>query len=462
LGMLNPAQERPIVVFAFKDSKSFSYYAPAHSAGFFQRGAVSDYICLLDPSSDVILHEYTHAAIRTVWPSLPVWMEEGLAGYYSTAKWTHDTVSVGGYLWGFDDSLESSSAHLLPSLLDAPETLLGDDVAASARRYMLSWALAHMMITQPVYAPNFREFLEALSSGHSPADALQSTCGRTLAELEGDLGEHLRKGHFATVKYPYKADRDEDGVSEGPSNAQELEIELKLADLLSQNPSGTSRARARLEQLSVQHPESSEVEERLATLSWRAGDEAGVRAHMKKAYQLGSQDADLLVLDAQLELKTGAEHSQVIPMLERALAEKPGNYRARSLLGYFAYESKNYSFALSLLKPIEDVDDPEAFIVLGSLAYSTAGVGDYASASTYASKALTKARSDEDRTTMRRLLSWIAPKMGLSMDPSSDGGGLRRQTLHNRVPLDQFPVEIGAQLRISLLRLEIDIVDAEA
>ena len=95
LGMLNPAREHPITVFAFKEGESFSRYAPPHSAGFFQRGQVADYICLLDQRSNVVLHEYAHAAIATVWPSLPVWLNEGLAGYYSTAMWGRDRLIAG-------------------------------------------------------------------------------------------------------------------------------------------------------------------------------------------------------------------------------------------------------------------------------------------------------------------------------------------------------------------------------
>jgi tetratricopeptide (TPR) repeat protein len=421
LGMLNPAREHPITVFEFKDGESFSRYAPPHSAGFFQRGQAADYICLLDQRSDIILHEYAHAAIATLWPSLPVWLNEGLAGYYSTAKWGRDSVGVGGFLWSDqEDVFNSLSARMLPSVLDLPNTLIDDDARSSSQRYMLSWALVQMMITQPRYANKFRRFLDALSIGTSVRNALQSSYALTLAELEDDFGKHLQKKRFATVKYPFNADLGEEGGADSETN--EFDIELKLADLLSFNPSAISMARVRLEQLSVQYPESPQVEEGLAALSWRIGDEAGVRAHMKKAYQHGSRNAELLTVDAELELKIGAPHSQIIRLLERGLAEEPSNYNARMALGYLAYQSKEYARALSLLKPIEDVDDPNAFVVLGSLAYSAAGAEDYSSASTYTFLALKKARSDSERTAMTKLLNWIAPKMASSTSSTEPGG----------------------------------------
>jgi tetratricopeptide (TPR) repeat protein len=416
--MLNPAREHPITVFAFNDGESFSRYAPPNSFGFFQRGQAEDYICLLDQRSEMILHEYAHAAITTVWPSLPVWLNEGLAGYYSTAKWGRASISVGGFLWSDQkDVFDSVSAHMLPSLLDSPGTLIDDDARASSQRYMLSWALVHMMITQPRYANHFRQFLDAISSRTSATEALQGSYGLTLAQLENDLDKHLQKERFATVKCPFNADRGEAGITDVDTN--EFGMELRLADLLSFNPSAASVARVRLQRLSVRYPERPEVEERLATLSWRTGDEAGVKVHMNKAYQHGSKNAELLTLDAELELKSGAPHSQIIPLLERALADKSDNYSARMALGYIAYQDKDYACALSLLKPIEEVDDPNAFVVLGSLAYSAAGSEDFASASKYSLLALKKARSDEDRTAMRDLLSWIALRMASSTEPDS-------------------------------------------
>jgi uncharacterized protein HemY len=154
---------------------------------------------------------------------------------------------------------------------------------------------------------------------------------------------------------------------------------------------------------------------------------------MKKAYQYGSTNAELLTVDAELELKIGAPHSQIIRLLERALAEEPSNYNARMTLGYLAYQSKEYARALSLLKPIEDVDDPNAFVVLGSLAYSAAGAEDYSSASTYTFQALKKARSAADRAAMTKLLSWIAPKMASSTEPGNPGNTIATLSASGRV-----------------------------
>ena len=424
LGMLNPAREHPITVFAFKDAESFSRYAPPHSHGFFQRGQAADYISLLNQRSDIILHEYAHAAIATMWPSLPIWMNEGLAGYYSTAQWGPDGVSVGGYLWDLPGAIDSLSPRLLPSILDASGSLIDADARATSQRYLLSWALVHMLLTEPAYAPNLRKFLDALSSGTSVTNALQSTYGRTLAQLQDDLGEQLREGRLTTFRYPYNDDRDEAGILDNHSNTDEFEVEIRLADLLSYHPSAVSAARVRLEQLSAQCPKNPEVEERLAGLSWRTADEAGVQTHMNNAYRRGSRNAELLIVEAQLLQKTGAPPSRIIPLVERALAEKPNDYHAQMLLGYFAYQNKDYARALALLKPIEDIDDPDSFVVLGSLAYSAAGAKDYSSAAAYTLVALKKTRSGADRTAMEKLQNWLAGRISPSTEPGGALAGL--------------------------------------
>ncbi|MDQ2833790.1 MAG: hypothetical protein M3Y50_08620 [Acidobacteriota bacterium] len=273
-----------------------------------------------------------------------------------------------------------------------------------------------MMMTQPGYAQSFRDFLAALSGGSSVTDALQHTYGRTLPQIQDDLRKHLQQERFASIKYPYNANPGDTEVAEDQSETNELEVELRLADLQSYNPSAASRAAVRLEELSALYPRSPEVEESLAALALRSGDEAGVVAHMNKAYQRGSKDAELLIVDAQLKMKTGTPEAQIIPLLERAVAEKPDSYRARILLGHLVYRSNDYSRALSLLKPIEDIDDPNAFVVLGSLAYSAVRTGDYSSASRYTIKALKKARSDAERTAMTNLLQWISTRMASSAE----------------------------------------------
>jgi hypothetical protein len=89
----------PIVIFATKDGKSFraleplSYKTKGHKdvAGLFQRGPEKNLVLLrldLEGNSlyETVFHEYTHVILNQNIKVLPLWLDEGVAGFYGGTR----------------------------------------------------------------------------------------------------------------------------------------------------------------------------------------------------------------------------------------------------------------------------------------------------------------------------------------------------------------------------------------
>ncbi|HWW74527.1 MAG TPA: DUF1570 domain-containing protein, partial [Pyrinomonadaceae bacterium] len=90
----------PTTVVVFPDDAAYNPFKPilggrrANSvAGYFQPGADVNYITVtLDPDFelDTLLHEYTHLLVNNYFRGAPLWLKEGLAEFYSTARLSAD------------------------------------------------------------------------------------------------------------------------------------------------------------------------------------------------------------------------------------------------------------------------------------------------------------------------------------------------------------------------------------
>ncbi len=121
---------------------------------------------------------------------LPPWLNEGLAEFFSTLRITDTHCELG-----------APQAMRLETLRHHPwlpfAELLAVDHESFARKtrdqmaifYAESWALTHMLVSSPEYAPHFRELVAALNSGSSEPpcayDHLRKTSG---VDREGFAG----------------------------------------------------------------------------------------------------------------------------------------------------------------------------------------------------------------------------------------------------------------------------------
>jgi hypothetical protein len=182
----------PTVVIAFPDDKSFEPFRPVYNgkpvelAGLFMPRSAVNYI-LLGPNHGMeelrpVFHEYTHLMVSNVAPVLPVWLNEGIAEYYSTFEMDKGgrTVLFGKPIAGHFQELSQGRWMPLDALLaverDSPEYNEG------SRRgvfYAESWMLVHMLLNgQTDRQQAFAAYLRELGAGAASKDAWQHNFGR--------------------------------------------------------------------------------------------------------------------------------------------------------------------------------------------------------------------------------------------------------------------------------------------
>ena len=100
VGGLIPNAQRPLpvptVVYVFDTVNELRPFLPlangkpASLGGFFHHDGEVNYIALelegFEENARIVFHEYTHLLLRNAAPSIPIWLNEGLAEYYSTYK----------------------------------------------------------------------------------------------------------------------------------------------------------------------------------------------------------------------------------------------------------------------------------------------------------------------------------------------------------------------------------------
>jgi hypothetical protein len=181
----------PILVVAFPDQKSFEPFKPVYEGkavdvgGLFLPRRDVNYILLgPDITSDAlrpVFHEYSHLIVNNVAPDLPLWLNEGLAEYYSTFEIGNDgrTVTFGrlidSHMRQLADQPWMPLTDVLSTRRDSPHYNEGSRRGAF---YAESWLLVHMLLHgQPDRRPAFAAYTRELAAGAPPEAAWQHQFG---------------------------------------------------------------------------------------------------------------------------------------------------------------------------------------------------------------------------------------------------------------------------------------------
>ena len=169
----------PTVVVVFPDEKSFDPFKPVFQGkkvdigGLFVPRQNINYI-LIGPDRGpdalrAVFHEYAHLVVDNVLPGLPVWMNEGLAEYYSSFEIGNDgrAVTFGRPIDSHLRELFSETwmpiNELVATAHDSPQ------YNENSRRgvfYAESWLLVHMLLLgKPDRTPQFSAYAKELSTG---------------------------------------------------------------------------------------------------------------------------------------------------------------------------------------------------------------------------------------------------------------------------------------------------------
>jgi tetratricopeptide (TPR) repeat protein len=166
---LNPAltldTSVPSRLYAFKSEKGFAPYKPAGARGFHLATPHANFVAVnltppsvtrgraelrwLDPYAHYpyrdLYHELTHFLLEQHFPTLPAWLDEGLAEYYETFTVKSDHVDVGRFTQWVVVYLTQVDSAPVSTLFEA-DRRTDDELIHTPSFYAFSWAVVHYLL----------------------------------------------------------------------------------------------------------------------------------------------------------------------------------------------------------------------------------------------------------------------------------------------------------------------------
>jgi tetratricopeptide (TPR) repeat protein len=231
----------PTVVIVFPNDRAFTPFKPRFQGkpidvgGLFVPRQNINFIAIVsdgDPRRlPTVFHEYAHLVISNVNRTVPVWLSEGLAEYYSTFELSRDGREALLGLVPEDRLARLNQAPMLPL-----ETLLTVDHDSSLynegnRRstfYAQAWALTHLILLGKPRTPQLLAYLDNLSAGMAPRQAWGQAFGSQ--DLARELESYVRQQTFRATRYRFT---DKLATFDAPSSAiPPEEVQAILAEFL--------------------------------------------------------------------------------------------------------------------------------------------------------------------------------------------------------------------------------------
>jgi len=325
----------PTIVYTFATREELEPYLPLRNgkptqlAGYCHCGSstnlnvIAASLAAYADSSAIIFHEYTHVLVRNAATAVPVWLNEGLAEYYSSFALAADgrKVEIGRPLDHHVSYLRQQPTIPLAELIavDFSSPLYNE----SSRRsifYAESWALTHyLLLERPGGAASISRYLEFLAAGASSERAFTTAFDSSLDQVDAALRQYIRRG---VMKSSVLTLRERVDVDE-PQTARVLtdaEVEARLAGL-QLSVQRTAEAAPRIEAAAAAGPDVAEAQLALGLLRVQQDRTADAWTPLERAAALAPDDFAAQYTYALLLLQQDLDrlaHSR--PSVERARA----------------------------------------------------------------------------------------------------------------------------------------------
>jgi hypothetical protein len=218
--------------------------------------------------------------------------------------------------------IEQGIADVLSTIqVNGTHVLLGAPPPAGQRNR--DWARMQLFVTNPDYYAKLRILLYNLQKGVDEDAAYGNAFGKTRAEIEREVDQHLAGGSFQTAPVDGKAlDVQRDYKDEKPLLT--AEVQLALADLLLDN-----RSRVAYQALIQQKETVAEAYEGLAIMALNDKQQEEARRHFAEAIDAGTPSPRSYLEYARLE----PDNAKAIAALEKALKLNPKLAETYALMG---------------------------------------------------------------------------------------------------------------------------------
>ena len=226
----------PLRVVLVASEDLFAALRPSATVGgFFQSSANEDWIVVRwgRPDSERALsHELVHAFLEHAGPRRPLWLEEGLAEFYSTAQFDNKGWTIGRAIDPHVRLLNQSPWLGEREFFEArPDSPLREEGSRINRFYAQSWAVVHYLLTAPGIREKAPALFTALADGVPFARAAEATLGIRQGLLLEVARRSVETGRFLTARLTADpiANPASPPATLSPDDAADLVISLALA-----------------------------------------------------------------------------------------------------------------------------------------------------------------------------------------------------------------------------------------
>lgn len=316
----------PTKVFLFDSHTSFHPFKPKYKGkirdnvgGYFFGNGDQSYIALTTDAGgeqfyEVIFHEYTHFVIDNNLRNVPLWLNEGLAEYYSTFKPKDDgrQVMIGYQIARHIATLRNKGLIPLPKLVTvdhkSPEYNEGNRAGVF---YAESWAFVHylMLADGARRRPQLSQFIKLLGDGKPTEESFQQAFQTDFKTMESNLLNYISNFTFPAALYTFP---------EQLSFSKEMQVAV-----LSE-----PQAETQLGELLLSSGRLGEAEPRLA-----------------KAVEKDSNCSQCQVMLGALRFRQ-YKFDQAKTHLSKVLVIDPQNYLAHQFYGALLHEEGRYKEAI--------------------------------------------------------------------------------------------------------------------
>lgn len=403
LPTIRPRTETVRIVI-FGDRKEFREFQPNEKALAFYRGGTGEDLIVFGPIGQgafpVAIHEYVHLLVDHAGLRLPLWLNEGLAEYYSTLEPQGSKVLAGKLPPGRRELLLMEKWTPLAVVFEVDQRSEHyRDSKLAPRFYSQSWALVHMLTLEEEYRLGFPRLVQELAGGASEAEAFQKVYGKTVNAIEKDVERYYRGDVFRGALFHIEMRRSRTEKRMEPVGEYDAAVLLAtIGDFRGRE----KQTRAKLEALIAREPERPEAYKALGYLLWRNRDAGAAREQFLKAFELGDRSPRLLWDGGRL----GGEKSTA--MLELLVQRDPERVEARLELAAAQLRDRRGPAAVTTLAPVKKVTPKEAARLFQLTAYANWQTGQLEQAKVAAGRWLQFAATEEDRAAVERFSEQLA------------------------------------------------------
>lgn len=454
----------PTTVILFKSHGSFKPFKPQykgktqdHVAGYFLSSADGNYIALTSEAGgsdpyDVIFHEYEHFVVRNNLPNAPLWLNEGLAEFFSTFETSGGDrkARLGGPIARHIQTLRGGRFLPLDTLLTVNRKSPHYNESGKAGIfYAESWALVHylMLADGGKRQAQLTKFIGGLSAGMPLEENFRQSFQTDYKAIENELRSYARRLTYPVldVTFPEQLDFAKETQREP---MPEAEVQYYLGDLLLRGgrfDEAETYLKKSLEldasftmsqiSLGVLRMGQKRIEEAQKLLeSAIAGDPRNYLGHLHYAHVLGQAD----------------RHEEAIKSYRQAIQLKPDVAQAYSGLGYTYLSLGRDEEAVEAFKQAGRLDPTNPYIYRSrSYVYLRLARGSLA-----ASDALTYLRRQgwqDDHSPYMALAAYLGLRQSKQTDPA---GKILGEASTKLVPSEwPYPVIRYLQHRITAEQL---------